>query len=124
MKNQYLVRPRDYHIYDLDKSNNRYRSWTTRSATYSDGTRPSAQSSYTYKFLTEGYGFFPIQEEELEFYEKKNNEHHEFISWQNRSDGHGGVKGGSYEDYLKRSVLKLETRKKPSVLKLETRKKK
>jgi len=27
---KYLVRPHDCHIWELDESNNRYRSWSTR----------------------------------------------------------------------------------------------
>ena len=41
------------------------------------------------------------EESEIEIFEKKCNEHYKFITWQNRSDGHGGVKGGTYEEYLK-----------------------
>ena len=104
MKNKqpkYLVRPRDFHIFDLDETNNCYRSYTTREVTYSDGTRPNANDHFTYENLTENYGFFPIDENELETYENKNNEYCKFISWQTRSDGHGGIKGGTYEEYLK-----------------------
>lgn len=66
----------------------------------SDGTRLNAQKHFTYDILTDGYGFFPIDETEIEIYVKKNIEYHKFISWQNRSDGHGGIKGGTYEEYL------------------------
>jgi len=101
MKKQtkYLVRPNDCHIFDLDESNNCYRSWTTRSVTYADGTRANAQLTHTFENLTENYDFSPINENELQIYEDKNREYHRFIDWTTRSDGHGGSKGGTYEKY-------------------------
>lgn len=100
MKSKYLVRPHDFHIFDLDETNGCYRSWITRSVTYPDGTRPNAFNNFTFENLTKNYDFFPIEESELEIYEEKNNEYHKFLSWYHRSDGHGGCKGGTYEEYL------------------------
>lgn len=100
MKPKYLVRPNDYAIFDLDESNGCYRSWSRKPITYSDGTRPNAMKHFTYENLTLNYNFFPIEETELSYYEDKHNEHMEFILWESRSDGHGGIKGGSYEEYL------------------------
>lgn len=97
---QYLVRPNDFHIFEIDNTNDCYRSWTTKDITYTDGTRPNAQEHFTFKNLTENYSFFPIEENEISLYEKKNDEYNKFIDWQNRSDGHDGIKGGTYEEYL------------------------
>lgn len=98
----YLVRPEDFHIFDLDKTNNRYRSYTTRNVRYPDGTRPNAQEIYTFKLLTENFGFFPIKRNELKVYEAKNKLYHKYQNWASRSDGHGGCKGGTMEEYLER----------------------
>lgn len=100
MKQKYLVRPSDFHIFDLDESNNCYRSWSNKNVTYDDGTRPNAQLHYTFNNLTENYHFFAISESDLEIYEKKNDDYNKFISWQTRPDGHGGSKGGTYTEYL------------------------
>jgi len=99
MTPKYLVRTRDFHIFELDKSNNCYRSWSTRNITRGDGSRVNAQPHFTLKNLTNNYGFIPIDKSELKMYEH-NKEYHKFVSWQGRSDGHGGVKGGTYEEYL------------------------
>lgn len=99
---KYLVRPDDYAIFELDESNGCYRSWSKNPITYTDGTRPNAMLHFTLINLTKNYNFFIINENDIEFYNKRNNDHYNFLSWQNRSDGHGGVKGGTYEDYLKR----------------------
>lgn len=82
--NKYLVRPTDFHIFELDESNNCYRSWSTRVVTYSDGIRPNAEEHFTYDNLTENYHFFPIQESELEFYELEN----QYMNSMSQTDGH------------------------------------
>ena len=100
MKPKYLVRPSDYHIWEIDESNGCYRSYTNMDVLRCDGTRPNAMEHFTLENLTKNYGFFEIDESEIEIYVKKNDEYHKFRSWQNRPDGHGGIKGGSYEEYL------------------------
>ena len=99
-KRKYLVRPHDFHIFELDPYNNAYRSYTTRNVTYLDGTRPHAQEHFKYELLTEYFGFFGIDESQIPEYEEKNNEYHNWILWYNRSDGHGGIKGGTMDEYL------------------------
>lgn len=101
MKTKFLVRLDDFHIFDLDESNQCYRSWCTRGVTYKDGTRPQALPNFTYKNLVENYGFLPIEESELEKYEKKHEEHMKFVIWRQRPDGHDGVKGGTLEEFKK-----------------------
>lgn len=100
MKPKYLVRPNDFSIFELDDNNGCYRSWSRKPITDSDGRRPDAMSHFTFENLTKNYDFFPIGESDLELYEEKSNEHYKFISWQSRNDGHGGSKGGTYEEYL------------------------
>jgi hypothetical protein len=96
---KYLVRPSDYHIFEIDNSNQCYRSYTTQ-VTYTDGTRPNAQVSFTFENLTMNYGFIPINEGELEKYKELHEAHMNYIMWSRRSDGHGGTKGGTLEEYL------------------------
>jgi len=101
MNPKYLVRPEDFSIFDLDESNGCYRHYSTQ-PDYTDGTRQNAMSHFTYENLTKNYDFFPILESELESYRIKNDEYFNFLSWQTRPDGHGGIKGGTYEEYLKK----------------------
>ncbi len=98
---KYLVRPEDFHIFELDKSNGCYRSYSARSVTYSDGNRPNAQSHFTYENLTRNYGFFPIEKSKIKEYEEKNDLYFKYMSWTTRSDGHGGSKGGTFEEFLR-----------------------
>lgn len=100
IKLKYLVRPDDFHIFELDESNGCYRSWATKDVTRPDGTRPHAMSHFTFDILTKNFGFFPIEESELSIYQSKNNEYLKFTHWLDRSDGHGGSKGGTHDEYL------------------------
>ena len=97
---KFLVRPRDYHIFDLDESNDCYRSYSTRSVTYADGTRANASLHMTFDNLVNNYEFMPILPTELSFYEMKHDEYMEYVKWATRSDGHGGSKGGTFEEFL------------------------
>ena len=94
---KYLVRPHDFHVFELDASNNCYRSYEK----VENENRPDAYNHFTFEILTKNYGFFAINESEIEVYEKKNNLYHKWMSWSSRSDGHGGTKGGTMEEYIK-----------------------
>jgi hypothetical protein len=97
---KFLVRKNDFHIFEVDETNGCYRSWSTKNVTDSKGNRPQAMSHFTFENLTENYDFFPIQEEELEFYNNKHNIYLNYFKWTNISDGHGGIKGGTFEEYV------------------------
>lgn len=107
---KYLVRPHDLHIFELDPFNSCYRSYSCRTVTYGDGTRPNAQSHFTFQNLTENYDFFPIKEEELPQWEEKHELYMSYLSWSCRPDGHGGSKGGTMEEYLRRTGAKTHFR--------------
>lgn len=96
-KKYYLVRPDDFEIFELDNSNGCYRSYEKKET----ANRPDAYDHFTFENLTKNYGFFAINENEIEVYEEKNTLHHKWLSWSSRSDGHGGTKGGTMEEYLK-----------------------
>lgn len=49
------------------------------------------------------HGFIPCSEEDFEGLKEKHDLHYEFLSWQSRSDGHGGSKGGTFEEFLKKT---------------------
>lgn len=104
-KPKYLVRPRDYHIWVLDPSNGCYRSYSCRNVKHADGTEVQASPHMTFESLTEVYDFFPITKDQIETYEKKNQEYYDFVSWQSRSDGHGGCKGGTFGEYIEYKEL-------------------
>lgn len=95
---KYLVRPTDMMIYVKDERNGCYRS-LTYTPRYEDGTIPLAQNHFTFKNLTENYEFYPILEEDLEKYKILEKEYGQYEIWASRSDGHGGSKGGTFEEY-------------------------
>lgn len=93
---KYLVRPYDYQLFELDSSNNCYRSYEVAEKE----NRPNAYDHFTLENLINNYDFFEINENEIDVYEKKNAIYHKWLSWSSRSDGHGGTKGGTMEEYL------------------------
>jgi hypothetical protein len=97
-KPKYIVRPDDFSIFEIDQTNGRYRIWEKNPN--NNKSRPKAMKHFTLENLTKNYHFFPINESEIEYYEQKSNEHYNFISWKHRPDGHGGIKDGTYEQYL------------------------
>lgn len=101
---KYLVRPHDSHIFSIDESNGCYRTYYKNPIP----NQPNAYSHFTLDNLTTNYGFFAITEDEIPRYEAKNNQYHEWLKWANRSDGHGGSKGGSYQEFLKQFNIKAE----------------
>ena len=79
MKPKYLVRPSDYSIFDLDESNGCYRVWSSKPLPYRNGKRSKAMKHFTFENLTTKHKFFPIDESQIEFYEKRCNEHYELL---------------------------------------------
>ena len=68
---KYLVRPSDFHIWEIDESNGCYRSYIKMDVIHPNGTRPKAQKHFTFENLTKNYDFFTIEENELEIFEQK-----------------------------------------------------
>ena len=90
------------HIFEMDESNGCYRSYSTREVTRRDGSRPNAQEHFTYENLTVGYDFFPIDEDKLALFEQFHSTYMDYYNWTTRPDGHGGMKGGTVEEFLRR----------------------
>ena len=102
-QSKYLVRPHDSHVFEVDPTNGCYHSWSTRNS----ANRPRAYDHFTYENLTQNHNFFEIEESEIERYDKKNDIYHDWIGWTTRSDGHGGSKGGTFEEYVKKHNLHI-----------------
>jgi hypothetical protein len=79
MKPKYLVRPSDFSIFDLDETNGCYRGWSSKPLTDRNGKRPKAMKHFTFENLTTKYKFFPIDESQIEFYEKRCDEHYKLL---------------------------------------------
>jgi len=92
-KSKYLVRKNDYHIWELDPANGCYRSYSNRSVTYPDGTRPNAQSHFTFENLTQNFEFIPIYAKDIPKYKRLGKAYHAIMNKYCESDGHGGHKG-------------------------------
>jgi hypothetical protein len=104
-KPKYLVRPDDFGIFELDNTNGCYNRRLKPQFKYPDETPVHAREHFTFENLTNNYGFFAIDETELELYEHKCDDYYRFISWHSRSDGHGSYKGGTYSKFINSNEL-------------------
>jgi len=69
MNPKYLVRPHDFHIFQIDPSNGCYRSYDVPGKEIKN--RHNAYDHFTFENLTEGYDFFSITEDQIEEYKAK-----------------------------------------------------
>jgi len=92
---KYLVRANDFMRYIRYKNTNLY--WADKDVR---GYKP--YDHFTFENLTQNYDYFPITEDEIDFYEAKHEEYYDYLGWASRSDGHGGSKGGTFEEFLER----------------------
>ena len=67
---KYLIRPCDNHIFEIDITNNCYRSYTTCSVTDRFGNRPNAYEHFTFENLTKNYGFTIVDEKDIKIHEE------------------------------------------------------
>jgi len=94
---KYFYRPTDYAIFQMTDSdeythkNNIDREWVG--------------NLYDYTTLI-GCGFKPCTEDDFDWLKEKHDLHYEYVSWASRSDGHGGSKGGTFEEFLKQKNKK------------------
>lgn len=87
---KYLVRPSDYTIFYHRTFNNEDGYYSIR----------VGSSYHKYENLI-NLGFYSCEEHELDEMNEKNKLYNKWLTWFNRSDGHGGIKGGTYDEYLK-----------------------
>lgn len=90
---KYLVRPIDHQIF-VEGSDGRYRPWFKSNQGLSGG-RGHAKAT-----LVNNFGFFEDIEENAGLHIHINDTYAAFRSWKTRPDGHGGVKGGTWEEFM------------------------
>lgn len=93
VKPTYLARPSDGEVFSLNEDKETY------SSKYSKEKWPdNIHNEYSYESLLL-YDFYEVQESDFDELKQKNKEYHEYMSWFTRSDGHGGIKGGTLEEF-------------------------
>ncbi len=88
---KYLIRPSDHAIFELAE-NDQYANRNNIGKDY-------IYNFYTYETLF-NLGFTTCKEEELAEVIEKQKLYSDYQKWVSRSDGHGGIKGGSMKEYL------------------------
>lgn len=92
---KYLVRPHDHQIFIFDENKGHYKAFEKDIPDHVNG-----YSHFTFENLTENYDFYPITEDLIPKHQKLNKDYWEYILWRDRPDGHGGIKGGTKEEFL------------------------
>ena len=90
--NKYYARKKDGEI--LVKNDN---------GTYSfiSSLKLNSISQYPAEAIVNNPNFMPIFESDFPTMEARSEQYYAFLSWHTRSDGHGGIKGGTFEEWLK-----------------------
>jgi hypothetical protein len=88
-KSKYLVRPKDYTIFEVDYTNGCYRCFSDKYKR----NRFHAYKHFTFENLTQNYGFLPITEADIPTYKKLAHTYWDIMKKYTESDGHGGCKG-------------------------------
>lgn len=88
---KYLARKADGAVWEINEDGT-----YTRLENKGDPNRP--QTKHEYQTLLR-HKFYPVTEEDFPKLKEKFDEYYEWFDWTNRSDGHGGVKGGTIEEF-------------------------
>jgi len=90
-----MARISDGSILKLNKDKKTYSFMSSKS---------EISNKYDFERLNNPY-FTDITKRDFPRMKRIHDEYYEFLSWANRSDGHGGIKGGTIEEYreLKRN---------------------
>ena len=91
---KYLARPDDGEVWSLNDDNLTYSS-----KRFKDEHPDHITHKHAYETLI-ACEFYSVTEDDFPALEEKGKDFYEFISWQGRSDGHGGSKGGTRKEFL------------------------
>jgi len=92
---KYLARPSDGVVFSLNEDGKTY-SLKESKEKFPDNLH------HKYKFSNLiALDFYAVEESEFPALKKLQDEYYEFLSWKTRSDGHGGCKGGTIEEFKK-----------------------
>jgi hypothetical protein len=91
---KYLARPDDGEVWSLNEDGSTYSS-----KRFKDEHPDNITHEYAYETLL-ACAFYEVTGEDFPALEEKGKDFYEFLSWQGRSDGHGGSKGGTREEFL------------------------
>jgi hypothetical protein len=90
---KYLARPSDGTVFSLNKDEKTYSI-----KEHKDKNPFNLHHEYNFSHLI-SLDFYEVQESDFPTLKKFGKEYYEFISWTSRSDGHGGCKGGTFQEF-------------------------
>lgn len=89
----YLARPSDGEVFSLNKDGKTYSI-----KEHKDKNPFNAHHEYSFSHLI-SIDFYEVQESDFPALKKFGQEYYEYIYWTSRSDGHGGCKGGTFQEF-------------------------
>lgn len=92
MGSRYYARTSDGEILELNE-NGTY--------SFTESKKRGHAHEYSPEIIEDNPNFEVITEEDFPRMAKRSEQYYSYISWSTRSDGHGGCKGGSFEEWLK-----------------------
>lgn len=92
---KYLARPTDGEVWSINSD------WKTYSNKTSKEKNPKHEHHKTHYQVLIDFGFYPVEEKDFIDLERIGKEYREYQNWASRPDGHGGVKGGTIEEFRK-----------------------
>lgn len=92
---KYYARPTDGTVFSINKDGKTY-SVEDSKKNFPD----NLHNEYTQEHLV-AVDFYPVTKKDFPRLKKINDEYYAYCSWTSRSDGHGGVKGGTIEEFRK-----------------------
>jgi len=87
----FFYRPDDFVIFEKIENDN---------YVLQDNLLRSHRHEYSYECLC-SHNFIPCTESEFPLLKENHDQWMEYMKWYTRSDGHGGSKGGSFDEFLK-----------------------
>lgn len=91
---KYLARPDDGGVWSLNED-----GLTYSSKRFKEENPNNITHKHQYQTLI-ACGFYEVTEDDFPSLEEKERDFYEFMIWQDRSDGHGGSKGGTREEFI------------------------
>lgn len=98
---QYLARPDDGCVFSLNEDKCTYSTHVGK-----QDFPDNLHHQYDYNNLIAS-GFYSVTENDFKDLEKKSKEYYAFLVWRDRSDGHGGIKGGTIEEYRELKAIQI-----------------
>ena len=92
---KYLARPTDGAVWSINPDG---KTFSNKASKEKNPTNDHHKTPYQ---VLIDFEFYPVEEKDFMELERIGREYREYQNWANRPDGHGGVQGGTIEEFRK-----------------------